>query len=250
MEAGHAHDEDHYIVKGIFGPTNSILDDLILTNVESVWEMHHVSGIEREIERVPSESQSILVPSVMSGDSLKEITSVLVKYRSPLAAVQLPRLINSQTSLQAASPAFEMARLFSILGVGADIIRGFAYLLIAISALSIFIALYNSLKERRYDMAVMRSMGASRTKLLVSILIEGGLLTLLGSCIGLGMGHGALALLPKILTQFEKAGIDAFTFYPEEWIILGASLLLGLICASIPAGQAYRSDISKVLSGN
>ena len=250
MEAGHAHDEDQYIVEGIMGPTNSILDDLILTNIESVWEMHQVARIENGAEGMPSQSRSNLVPSVMSGDSLKEITSVLVKYRSPLAAVQLPRLVNSQTSLQAASPAFETARLFSILGVGVEIVRGFAYLLIAISALSIFIALYNSLKERRYDMAVMRSMGASRTKLLVSILIEGGLLTLIGSCIGLGMGHGVLAILPSILTQFEKAGIHALTFYPEEWIILGASLLLGLVCAAIPAVQAYRSDISKVLSAN
>jgi putative ABC transport system permease protein len=66
-----------------------------------------------------------------------------------MAAIQLPRLINSQSSLQAASPAFETARLFTILGIGVDILMGLAYVLILISALSIFIALYNSLKERR-----------------------------------------------------------------------------------------------------
>jgi putative ABC transport system permease protein len=67
-----------------------------------------------------------------------------------MGAIQLPRLINGNTNMQAASPAFESARLFSILGVGVDILMGFAYVLIIISALSIFIALYNSLKERRY----------------------------------------------------------------------------------------------------
>src|SRR6185436_2529910 len=115
---------------------------------------------------------SPLVPSVAKGDSVREVTSVLLQYRSPMAAVQLPRLINSQSSLQAASPAFETARLFSILGVGVEVLMSFAYVLILISGLSIFIALYNSLKERRYDLAIMRSMGASRTKLFVIILLE------------------------------------------------------------------------------
>jgi putative ABC transport system permease protein len=158
--------------------------------------------------------------------------------------------VNSQSSLQAASPAFETARLFSIMGVGVDILMAFAYVLIFISGLSIFIALYNSLKERRYDLAIMRSMGASRTKLFVSILLEGGILTLLGSVIGLLMGHGVLVLLSGFVEETQKAGIDGFVFYPEEWIILVGSLLLGLLCAVIPAIQAYRTDISKVLAGN
>ena len=96
----------------------------------------------------------------------------------------------------------------------------------------------------------MRSMGASRTKLFVSILLEGGILTLLGSVIGLLMGHGVLVLLSGFVEETQKAGIDGFVFYPEEWTILVGSLLLGLLCAVIPAIQAYRTDISKVLAGN
>jgi putative ABC transport system permease protein len=255
-EGGHTHNDHQYIVVGILKPTNSVLDNLILTNVESVWEMHEENGEEEE-EHAEHEHAadsnfipSPLVPSVAKGDSLKEITSMLIQYRSPMGAIQLPRLVNSQSSLQAASPAFETARLFSILGVGVDILMGFAYVLIVISGLSIFIALYNSLKERRYDLAIMRSMGASRTKLFVSILLEGGVLTMLGSLIGLLMGHGVLVLLSGMVEETQKAGINGFIFYPEEWIILGGSLLLGLICAVIPAIQAYRTDISKVLAGN
>lgn len=255
-DGGHTHNEHQYIVVGILKPTNSVLDNLILTNVESVWEMHEEHDGEEE-EHAGHEHAadsnfipSPLVPSVAKGDSLKEITSMLIQYRSPMGAIQLPRMVNSQSSLQAASPAFETARLFSILGVGVDILMGFAYVLIVISGLSIFIALYNSLKERRYDLAIMRSMGASRTKLFVSILLEGGVLTMLGSFIGLLMGHGVLVLLSGLVEETQKAGINGFIFYPEEWIILGGSLVLGLICAVIPAIQAYRTDISKVLAGN
>src|SRR5688572_3125638 len=251
-QEGHAHNEHKYVVKGIMQKTNTVLDNLILTNIESIWEMHETSTelAGHADLRDTSALFSTLVPSVEAGDSTKEITALLVKYRSPMAAIQLPRIVNSQTSLQAASPAFETARLFSILGVGVDVIMAFAYVLILISALSIFIALYNSLKERRYDMAVMRSMGASRSKLLVSILTEGGLLTLFGCVIGLLLGHGVLMILSAMVEQTQKAGITGIIFYSEEWIILGGSLLLGLLCALIPAVQAYRTDISSVLARN
>lgn len=252
VSGGHDHDDHQYVVTGILKKNNTILDNLILCNVESVWQMHAEGGHD-EAQHHDADTSFIpsrLVPSVAANDSTKEITSMLIQYRSPMGAIQLPGFVNSQSSLQAASPAFETARLFSILGVGVDILMAFAYVLIVISGLSIFIALYNSLKERRYDMAIMRSMGASRSKLFVSILLEGGTLTLLGSIIGLLMGHGVLMLLSVMVEETQKAGISGFVFYPQEWVILIGSLLLGIGCAILPAVQAYRVDISKILSGN
>jgi putative ABC transport system permease protein len=249
---GHSHEEQKFIVKGIMSPSNSVLDNLILTRVESIWEVHEAHSEEGEHDQAKRSvtNPSPLIASVEAGDSTKEITSLLIQYRSPMGAIQMPRWVNSQSSLQAASPAFETARLFSILGIGVDILKAFAYVLIFISGLSIFIALYNSLKERRYDMAIMRSLGASRGKLVTAILMEGGTLTLLGSVIGIIMGHFALVLMGNLVEETQKAGISGLVFYPEEWIILIGSLLLGLICAIIPAIQAYRTDISKVLAGN
>jgi putative ABC transport system permease protein len=248
---GHEHNEKRYIVKGILKPATNVLDNLILTNVESIWEMHeeHADSVEHH-DPAPGFDPSPLVPSIAKGDSVKEITSMLLQYRSPLAAIQLPRLVNSESSLQAASPAFETARLFTILGVGADVLMGFAYVLVLISGLSIFIALYNSLKERRYDLAVMRSMGATRTRLLVLILLEGGILTLAGAVIGLILGHGSVTVLATLVEEAKKDGINGLIFYKDEWIILAASLFLGLVCSVIPAMQAYRTQISRVLSGN
>jgi putative ABC transport system permease protein len=170
---GHAHDENPFVVTGVLKSTNGPLDNLILTNVSSIWKVHdaHVEDSSNVADTLSS--HSVLVPTAMAQDSTLEITSLLIKYRNPIAAIQLPRYINGQTNMQAASPAFEAARLFSILGVGVELMTGFAYVLIFISALSIFIALYNSLKERQYDLAIMRSMGASRTKLFVITQLEG-----------------------------------------------------------------------------
>jgi putative ABC transport system permease protein len=259
VEGGHEHNDHQYVVVGIMKPSRTILDNLILTNVESIWTMHeehsdeedhHEEGHDHHDHVVDSAKASPLVPSVEAGDSTKQITSLLIKYRSPMAAVQLPRAINSESSLQAASPAFESARIFSILGVGVEILTGFAWVLIIISALSIFIALYNSLKERRYDMAILRAMGASRFRLFFSILLEGGVMTLMGSFIGLLLGHGTIIILATVLPEIAKSGISGWVVYSDEWFILVGSLLMGLGCALLPAIQAYRTDISKVLAGN
>lgn len=253
-ESGHQHEAQDFIVKGILAKTNTVLDNLILTSVASVWVVHDIDveneALQSNIPDSTSAPRSTLVPSVAAGDSTKEITSVLIQYRSAMGAIQMPRMVNSQSRLQAASPAFETARLFSILGVGVDILRGFAYVLIFISALSIFIALYNSLKERRYDLAMMRAMGASRSKVFLSVLLEGAVLTFLGSIFGVALGHGILLLFGATVEEAGRSGITGLEFYGEEGIILAGSLLLGILCALLPALQAYRTDISKVLASS
>ena len=252
---GHGHEESQFVVSGILESTNTIADNLIFTGVESIWQVHEAHGEEgtehhHEENSHPATNPSPLVPSVAAGDSTKEITSMLIQFRSPMAAIQLPRMINGQTNMQAASPAFETARLFSIMGVGVEILQSFGYVLIFISVLSIFIALYNSLKERKYDLAIMRTMGASRALLVVTILMEGVTLTFLGVVFGLLLGHGVLVAMSAFVEETQKAGITGLVFYPYEWIILVVSLLLGMMSASIPAIQVYKTDISKVLAGN
>jgi len=254
---GHAHEEHPFVVKGILKPTNSVVDNLILTNVGSIWQVHEHSETGVAV-KTDSITASVLVPTVSTSDSTREITALLIKYRNPIAAIQLPRYINSQTNMhinsqtnmQAASPSFEAARLFSILGVGIEALTGFAYVLIFISALSIFLALYNSLKERKYDLAIMRSMGASRSKLLLATQIEGVSLTLCGSMLGIALGHMVLYLFTILVSESQTSGLNAFTFYSEELYLLAGSLVLGMVCSLIPSVQAYRTDIHNVLAGN
>ena len=72
----------------------------------------------------------------------------------------------------AASPAFETARLLTVFGVGIDLIRAFALLLMAASALMLFVALAQALEDRRYDLAILRTLGASRTQVALVLLAE------------------------------------------------------------------------------
>lgn len=257
------HDEKPYRVVGILAPTRSVIDNLILTAVESVWETHATheaadsdSSTHAEEEHDHSESEahhthvydSIATQGLPTGDADDQITSLLVQYRSSMAAVQLPRYINERSNMQAASPPFETARLFSLVGVGVDLLQAFAYVIIIIAGLSIFIALYNALKERKYDLAIMRSLGASKTKLFVHVILEGLIITLLGSILGLFLGHLTTAVLGESFNQSNQIGLSPFRILPEESLVLLGSLLIGVLASVIPAINAYRTNISSVLS--
>jgi putative ABC transport system permease protein len=244
---GSGHDGQKLTVVGILKPSGSVLDNLIMTSVETVWKLHQ--GHDVPADTIPPANPSRLVRTTEAGDSTREITSLLLQFRSPLAAVQLPRWINSTSRLQAASPAFEIDRLFSLLGAGADVVIGFAYVLIAISALSVFIAIFNSLKERKYELAVMRTLGASRLKLFILILSEGSVLTFTGGLMGTLLGHIAVAIFVSVNAQGKMAGILPWEFTGGEALILAGSLVIGIVSSLLPAVQAYRTPISETLAG-
>lgn len=252
-EGGHVHEGHNYKVVGILAPSNSALDNLIMTNIESVWLMHdyeeegdeEAHHHEHTADELVDNPFGIKVYHDLEG---KEITSLIVQYRGPMAAVQLPRLVNGRGNLQAASPAFEMARLLNIVGVGVDVVQGFAYLIIFIAGLSVFIALYNSLKERKYDLAIMRSMGASRMKLLLHIILEGMIITFLGGLTGFVLGHGVVELIGSMTSDGGQVSNTGRIFLTEELLIIVISFALGVVASLIPAITAYRTDISKVLA--
>ncbi|MGB3849205.1 MAG: ABC transporter permease [Tunicatimonas sp.] len=250
------HDEQAFRVSGVLAPTGSVVDNLILTAVESVWAVHeeHADSVAHEspvaqdsITQRGQSSPGQSSPGLPLGKEGQEITALLLQYRSPMAAVQLPRFINQRTNLQAASPPFEVARLFTLVGVGVDGLRGFAYVLVLIAALSTFIALYNALRERRYDLAVMRSLGASRWTLFLLMILEGVTISAVGGVVGLLLGHAFVGALAQAVPQ-SGLGVTAFHFVPEEaWLLLG-SVLVGAGAALLPAVAAYRTNVAQVLA--
>ena len=189
-------------------------------------------------------------PGEVRGDAERplEITSLLVRYKSPVAAVQLPLLVNQESALQAASPAFETARLLSLVGIGVDTLRGLGLLLIATAGLSVFIALSNAMQERRYDLAVMRTLGASRGQLFTQPLLEALLLAGAGALLGIALGHAVAEAVGHFLPEGRNMGLSGLSWLPQELYVLVLALLVGLVAALLPAIQAYRTDIAAVLA--
>ena len=247
-EEGGGHEERPYRVVGIMELTGKVVDKLILVSIQSVWNVHGHNEAQEDEEddlQEPIQLDKLNVEVTHEQLQKEDITSLLVKYRSPMAAVQLPRIVNNTSNLQAASPPYETARLFNIIGVGVELINILGIVIIILSAVSVFIALINSLKERKYELAIMRSMGASKKKIFVLILIEGFILTLLGSAFGFGLSHFGFGILGATVEHFQVSGLF---FVVDEYYVLAGSLIVGIFASIIPAFLAYRSDISQTLA--
>jgi putative ABC transport system permease protein len=231
--------EDHpYTVVGVLAASGTVVDRAVLTGIESVWAVHADQYDIKDIARIGE-----LMP-----DEEKEYTALLIQYASPLAAASLPRYINQNTEMQAASPAYETARLFSIIGVGVDVLRGFALVLVFAAGLSVFIALFNALAERRYDLAVMRTLGASPAKLMALLLFEGMLLSLIGAALGIAAGHALTEILGRALTQARQVSVTGLTWVPAELWLIALAVGVGVIAALLPAWRAYRTDVAAALA--
>jgi putative ABC transport system permease protein len=244
VEGGEKHEHSPYTIVGLLAPSGSVLDRLVLTSVESVWEIHGQGAQDKDEDEDEEDSD----PNKPKHLQPQELTAVLAQYASPMAAAILPRQINSQSALQAASPAFESARLLNLVGVGVQTVQAFALILILCAGLSVFIALYNALRERSYDLAVMRTLGASRGKLLAAILIEGLILASGGVALGLVLGHLLTQVLGAWLHAAQRVYITGWTVVPGELALIVSALAVGLLSALLPAVLAYRTDIARVLA--
>jgi len=237
---GEVHADTKYKVVGILNQTNTVTDQLILTPVSSVWAIHeHHDDEHHEGEAHEAEEEHEEAP--------REITSMLIKFRNPLG-MMLARGINSNSKLQAALPNIEINRLFSLLGVGVETLRGLAIVIMLISGISVFVSLYNSLKERRYEMALMLSMGATRMQLFGMLLLEGLVLALLGFVLGVVLSRVGLWLFSSSVSSEYHYNLAAFGILPEEWLLLGVAILIGLLAAALPALGVYRMNISRTLA--
>ena len=255
-----SHDHAAFVVTGILKETGAVIDQLILTNTASIWKVHehHEEGHEEEEGHTHDHAgdHDGHTHDNSNEDLLnhpdEEITSVLIQYknRTNFQALNFGRNINENTDMQAASPAIEINRLYSMIGIGTDAIQWLAIIIAFVSALSIFISLFRSMRERRYELALIRVMGAGRVTLFTLIILEGILLALIGFAFGMIISHGGMEVMAGYLKSGFRYSFTGMKFLQEEWILLGVSLFLGFVAAVIPAVQAAKTDINKTLSGN
>ena len=300
--AGHAHDEDSYTVVGIFEASDTVLDRLLITTLESVWLVHgesrpnsetydttqtnrphdhedvhahahadaeaeaseamlddhheneHVKHQHEHEHEAEHEDELI---SEYDGDRERQttayaeaqaITVLLIKYATPIAAITLPRKINDESALQAASPAYEITRLLQVIGIGIGWLQAFAAILVASAVLSIFAALYASLKARRNDLAVLRCLGATRSELFMLLLFEGVILTTAGIVFGLIAAHGGIELAAIALGDAQNFPFTGFVWAPTEFVLVGGLLAAGVLSSLIPSWQAYSTDVPRTLA--
>ena len=150
--------------------------------------------------------------------------------------------------MQIAIPAIEMNRLSQNFGLGMEAMRAIAILIMILSFVSVFISLYNSLKARKYELALMRTMGGTRGTLFQLIIFEGLWLVFIGFVIGMILSRVGLIVLSNAMEDNFHYSLTDIGIHTSEIILLGVTLLVGIVASLLPAVRAFRIDISKTLS--
>ena len=222
------HTNKTFTVVGILEPSGSVVDQLLLTPMESIWYVHMEDG------------------EVMDPEA-REITAMLLKKRNPLAVLTIPNTLRD-TNMQVALPAIEVNRMTQQFGLGTSALRAIAMLIMALSFASIFISVLDNIRARRHELALMRTMGGTPGTLYRLLLLEGGLLSVAGTTLGLVLSRVGMTVLSQVVEAQFHYDVAAMGVLGSEWALAGAAILVGLLASAIPARRSLRLDISRTLS--
>jgi putative ABC transport system permease protein len=233
-----AHHHQVFTVVGIFETSNSVIDNLILTPVETTWMVHE------HAEELPADSASTDSAAV---EPEREMTAYLIKKRNKGAFGMLSKQ-TEDTTMQLANVAVENSRLMNNFGLGLSAITAIAVVIMIISFISIFISLYNSMRERRYELALMRTMGGTRFTLFRLIVQEGLMLVGLGFLVGIALSRIGLIVLSHFMKESFHYSFNNLGLGNLELGLFGITLFIGFLASVLPAWQALKLDISKTLT--
>jgi putative ABC transport system permease protein len=146
-------------------------------------------------------------------------------------------------------PAAEIATLLDMI---VDNLRWLlltlSVLIVIVAGIGIMVSIYNSMSDRRRDIAVMRALGARRSTVLSIILLESMLLSLGGGAAGWLLGHGLIASASPWVMAHTGIAIGGWQLSPAEAGLLPGLLVLASLVGYLPGLAAYRTDVAKALS--
>ena len=260
---GESHEDSKFKVVGVLDYSGSVADQLILTSLESVWDIHkehdhnhdhdeehdHDHDEEHDHDHDEEHDHDHDEEHENGDEDEKEITSILIKFDSPMNIISFPRYINEETNMQAAVPSYEISRLFKIFGIGLETLTYLAYLIMFVSGLSLFLNLLNSLRERKYEMALIRTIGGTKIQTSLMLFYESIILCIIGFFGGIILSRIGILVTSNLLEESLNYSISIPIFLSsQELLLLIFSISIGIISCIIPAFNVYKMNISKTLT--
>jgi putative ABC transport system permease protein len=246
---------DPFTVTGVLARTDTPVDRGVYVNMEGFYlQEGHAKPVEGVAAR-PPETPAGAGPVPLPREQ-REVTAVLVETISQpglpaeLAAMALRTRINEGRDGQAAEPIREISVLLGLFVRPLELLLLLlTTLVVIVSAIGILVSMVGSSLERSRDVAVMRALGARRSQVLATVLIEAVILALGGGLVGWVLGHGIVAAIGPMITT--NAGVSAtfFSAAPTAELLLVPFLIaLAILAALLPALAAYRTDVAKWLA--
>jgi len=284
-EAGGKKDDDHgsFTIVGILKPTGTPNDNALFINIEGFYrvgghaakpeqtspekenkpENKFAAKSENKTEKKPeakSEAQPAAKPEhhhdehdEVIPDSQKRVSAVLVCTREESQTRTLKAEINNRKDAiaMAAVPSEEISKLFEVvIGNIEVVLLVFAVMIVLVAGIGIMVSIYNSMNDRRHEIAIMRALGAQRSTVMTVILLESILLSLGGGALGLTLGHGLLTVAGPWIAEKVNLPLSMLEFRAIELILIPGLIGLASIVGYLPAVAAYRTDVGKSLIAN
>jgi putative ABC transport system permease protein len=228
----HIHAADKMKVVGILETTRTPLDRSIFVPLSGYLSMEGHSAIQ---EAQVAEAGSLL------------FSSIIVDTRSLLGGPQLRSIFQTRTDAQVAWPHIELARLKQLIGGGQMLLQVVAWVVLVVGALLVLVALYNTMNERRREIAIMRSLGARRHQILRIILQEATFVSLLGGVCGVLLCHAGVLVFAGPVERITTVPMDWTAFSIWEVVLVLGVALLGGISGILPAVKGSKTPVAENL---
>ena len=263
-EAGHVHKQFTFTVVGILEPSGSAHDRALFCSIEASWLMHAFDRHERE-EAAENASKAggagaedrhedEPLPTLADlKDDDRRITGIYLRLiaregsDTPANLPQVFDMLRRDTSITVAQPRQELDRLFVIIGSIDQILLGMAAVVMVSSGIAIMLALYNSMEQRRRQVAVLRVLGCSRGRVFGLVVTESAMLGLIGSAAGVAIAMAGGLLVAGVMKQRLGLVIDPALSVETGGFVCGATVALAALAGVIPAAMAYRTPVVKNL---
>ncbi|MBT5765777.1 MAG: FtsX-like permease family protein [Kordiimonadaceae bacterium] len=248
-EESHDHDHDHAAEESHDHDHDHAAEESHDHDHDHATEESHDHDHDHDHDHAMDLSETPLsdLKNMNPGD--KEVTALLIKYTSPIAAVRMPKEINNQPGLQAASPAMEITRLYNISSGLTDAGKLLAIVMTFIGGLSIFVAFSNAAVHKIYDIALLRAMGAKPNDVFMLQIYEGTIVSMFSGIVGIAFAHLIIIIAASTYAPLAVFGLDGNVFYLQEIYLLLCTVLIGILAATWPALSSYRIDPMLLLKG-
>jgi putative ABC transport system permease protein len=241
------HDDKPFTVVGILRPTRTPVDRSLYVTLEGIEAMH----IDWKQGAPPLKGQQVPAAQIKKEEiKIEQITAFFLRTKARVQTLALQRQINTfpEEPLMAVIPGVALSELWNGISYGEQVLKVVALFVVIVGLVGMLMALYTSLNERRREIAILRAVGVGPLKVMFLLVLESGLLALVGSLLGIALVYGlVVGLQPLVEGQFGLH-LPVKPLTATEHLYVAAVVLAGLVVGLIPAWKAYRNALSDGLS--
>lgn len=240
-----SHDSTPFRIVGIISPTQTPIDTGVFINLYGMEAMHF--GWETGVP-----DGSAINPDRFKKENIKitQLTSFMVKLKSRIAVLKMRRMIDQyeKEPIMAIIPGLALQEMWQTIGYVEQILFLVSLCVLLVGVLSILISLYTSINERRREMAILRSLGASSFHVFALLIYESSFLVFSGCIFGVGALYGLLFFVRPWLESNFSIYLEIQSLSVTEWFYLLGIFVAGTLAGLIPAAKAYMNSLQDGLT--